>query len=85
MILGQQRGNNRIWRTVEEGQQPVTTTIRERYSGYTEFMFWGCFSYDYKGPYHCWKSETAKEKKSAEDQIKDLNKMLEPSARQVWE
>lgn len=63
VILGQRRGNNRIWRTVEEGQQPVTATIRERYSGYTEFMFWGCFSYDYKGPCHYWKSEIAKEKK----------------------
>ena len=48
-------------------------------------MFWGCFSYDYKGPCHCWKSETAKEKKIAENHIKGLNDRLEPAARQEWE
>lgn len=48
-------------------------------------MFWGAFSYDYKGPCHCWKPETAKEKKIAEDLIKDLNKKLEPAAKDEWE
>ena len=80
VVLGHRRGNNRIWRTAQEGQEPVTSTRRERYKGFTEFMFWGCFSYDYKGPCHCWKSETAKEKKIAENHIKGLNDRLEPAA-----
>lgn len=28
-------------------------------------MFWGCFSWDYKGPCHCWKAKTKKEKEDA--------------------
>lgn len=63
VVLGQKKANNRIWRTIEEGEQPVTATIREQYIKGTEFMFWECFSWDYKGPCHCWKKETAKEKK----------------------
>ena len=47
-------------------------------------MFWGAFWYDYKGSCHCWKPETAKEKKISEDLIKDLNKRLEPAKRQEW-
>lgn len=85
VILNQQRGNNQIQQTIKEGQKPVIATIQERYSDYTKFMFWECFLYDYKGPCYCWKSETAKEKKSAEDQIKDLNRRLEPIPRQEWE
>ena len=27
-------------------------------------MFWGCFSYDKKGPCHCWTPETNKEKEA---------------------
>lgn len=48
-------------------------------------MFWGCFSYDWKGPIHIWKAETAAEKEKARREIDTLNKILEPYARQKWE
>lgn len=53
VVLGQK--NVCIWRTIEEGEQRVTATSREQYIKGTEFMFWECFSWDYKGPCHCWK------------------------------
>jgi transposase len=48
-------------------------------------MFWGCFSYDKKGPCHCWTPETAQERAASERVIEELNKELEPIKRQEWE
>lgn len=48
-------------------------------------MFWGCFSYDQRGPCHCWLPETAAEKRQAEAAIQDLNKDLKPIFKQQWE
>ena len=44
VVLGQRRGSHRIWRTLLEGEKPVTSTVRERYHKATEFMFWASFS-----------------------------------------
>ena len=52
------------------------TCIRRRWKGHSEFMFWGCFSYDKKGPFHIWKAESTKEKKAAKEELKLLNKRL---------
>ena len=48
-------------------------------------MFWGCFSYNYKGPCHIWQKEIAKEKKESGRAIKQLNKEREPEAKAAWE
>jgi len=48
-------------------------------------MFWGCFSYDKKGPCHCWGPETAHEKKLATEEIEKINRELEPLKRRDWE
>jgi hypothetical protein len=48
VVLGQRRGAVRIWRTVQDAKDPSCT--RRRWKGVSEFMFWGCFSYDKKGP-----------------------------------
>jgi hypothetical protein len=48
-------------------------------------MFWGCFSYDKKGPCHCWSPETPQEKRDAEKVLKELNQELEPRAKEQWE
>jgi hypothetical protein len=32
-------------------------------------MFWGCFSYDKKGPCHIWKPETKTERAAAQKEI----------------
>jgi hypothetical protein len=48
-------------------------------------MFWGSFSYDRKGPFHCWLPETAAEKKQAEKEIEELNTAIEPQLQEEWE
>lgn len=64
MILLHRRGSYRIWRTKDEAF--LRSCIRERWKGSSEFMFWGSFSYDKKGPYHCWLPETASERRNSE-------------------
>ena len=83
IILGQRRGQWRVWRTPAERFKP--SCIRPRWKGCSEFMFWGCFSYDRKGPCHIWKAETAKQKQEATRQIAILNAQIEPAARASWE
>ena len=47
--------------------------IKQRYIKYSEAMFWGCFSYNYKGPCHIYYRETAEQKVNYEAQIQRLN------------
>ena len=64
VLLGSRRGGYRIWR---EPREAITKScIRKRWKGHAEFMFWGCYSYDRKGPCHIWTPETAQEKKLAD-------------------
>ena len=48
-------------------------------------MFWGCFTYDEKGPCHCWLPETKREKEESEEALKTMNEELEPILRDEWE
>jgi hypothetical protein len=48
-------------------------------------MFWSYFSYDKKGPTHCWTLETVVDKKLAEKEIDEMNQELEPLLREEWE
>ena len=48
-------------------------------------MFWGCFSYDFKGPCHIWVPETLKEQKEAAEVLDKLNKEIEPKLKEDWE
>jgi transposase len=48
-------------------------------------MFWGCFSYDKKGPFHIWKAETAAQKKAAEADLKARNALIEEKNKAEWE
>ena len=83
IVLNQRRGGYRIWRKPEEAL--LKSCIRERWKGYSEFMFWGCFTYDRKGPCHAWIPETAAQRKAADIAIQALNDELEPMKRQEWE
>jgi hypothetical protein len=58
---------------------------RKRWKGYSEFMFWGCFSYDHKGPCHIWKPETAAEKAQALEEIEAWNKAAESIYRDLFQ
>src|SRR5450432_2554373 len=83
VILGHRRGGTRVWRAIKDRYDP--TVVRARWKGASEFMFWGCFSYDKKGPCHIWKLETATEKKHAKAQIDQMNSMLELELQAAWE
>jgi hypothetical protein len=48
-------------------------------------MFWGCFSYDEKGPCHIWEEETAKERKEAKEYMDKENEKNELGKREEWE
>lgn len=56
----------------------VKRRSREGWKGYSEFMFWGCFTYDKKGPCHVYKPEIRVEKQMAAQKISELNAKLEP-------
>jgi transposase len=83
VVLGHRRGGYRVWRTPDEAY--LKSTIRPRWKGYSEFMFWSCFSYDQKDPCHIWKPETKKEKEIAEKRVKEMNQALEPIKKAEWE
>ena len=79
MILNSRRGRVRVWRQPHEVF--VKFNVRRRFVGAMKFMFWGCFSYDKKGPYHIWRTETAKEKKTCAEDLAAINKALEPECK----
>jgi transposase len=83
VILGQRRGTVRLWRSSNEAYE--RTCIRRRWKGYSEFMFWGCFSWDKKGPCYIWTKETAQQRQEAEKELTDLNIALEPELKAKWE
>lgn len=83
VVLNHHRGGYRIWRAMDE--RFVKSCICSRWKGYSEFMFWGCFLYDKKGPCHIWQLETATERKKAQAVIDKLNEELEPRMREEWE
>ncbi|KAL6352059.1 hypothetical protein LRP88_14872 [Fusarium phalaenopsidis] len=83
IILLHRRGGYRVWRRADE--RFLRSCIRERWKGASEFMFWAAFSYDKKGPCHCWGPETAKERKESDLRLKEINQELEPIMKEEWE
>lgn len=83
VVIGQRRGGYRVWRTPEEAF--TSSCVRNRWKGYSEFMFWGAFSWDAIGPSHCWQRETAAEKRKSLEVIEQLNKELELIMKAEWE
>ena len=57
ILVGEHRGLQNLSRTPDERYHP--DVIERRYNNYSEAMFWGCFSYDYKGPCHNYYKETS--------------------------
>jgi hypothetical protein len=47
--------------------------IDQRYNNYSEAMFWGCFTYDFKGPCHIYYPETESQKADNADLVEQLN------------
>jgi hypothetical protein len=83
VILDHRCGTNRLWR--RPGEEIDKTVIRRRWKGFTEFIFWGGFSYDEKGACHIFQPETAQEEKIADEVLEEINKRNEPLCRACWE
>lgn len=83
IVMGVRRGSTRVWRQTSEKHDK--SCVRPRWKGFSEFMFWGAFSWDHKAPCHIYKKETAQQKKEADEAIKLLNKQYEPIKRLEWE
>ena len=65
------RNNTRIWRRANETYDP--TCIRRRWKEYNEFMFWACYSYDFKKSCHVWKPALKTEKKQVKTRLTKMN------------
>jgi hypothetical protein len=83
VVLGVRRGGRRVWRKANDSV--AKRNVRPRWKGASEFMFWGSFSYNKKGPCYIWKIETAAEKKTSIATLKAMNAALEPSKKAEWE
>ena len=77
------RGRRRIQRKKSEVYYPYVVTTR--WKGFSEFMWWSCFSYDKKGPYHIWEDETPAEKKAMKKDLDAWNEAKEPNDKLIWE
>jgi hypothetical protein len=59
---------------------------RERYNNYSEAMFWGCFTYDHKGPCHIYYPETKEQKLANEAKMDTLNgEEIEEECRELFD
>ncbi len=71
IIVSAKRGQQNISRLVDERYHK--DCIERRYNNYTEAMFWGCFTYDYKGPCHIYHKETTEQKEFNEEEMDRIN------------
>ena len=51
----------------------------------SEFTFWGCFTYDFKGPCHIWHAETKAERKAATKGVELMNLAVKQECKAAWE
>jgi len=83
VVVGYRRGGYRVWRTLVE--RYLRSCTRERWKGFTEFMFWASYCYDFKGPCYIWRPEIAAERKLADKDLKEMNEAMEPICKAEWE
>jgi hypothetical protein len=81
--MGGVRGRRRVWRKADEAHH--NHVIARRWKGFSEFMWWSCFSYDKKGPFHIWEDETDEEKKACKQDLADRNAAKYEDDKLEWE
>jgi hypothetical protein len=72
IIVSAKRGQQNISRFPLERYHP--DCIERRWNNYSEAMFWGCFTYDFKGPCHIYYLETEEQKEANQKEIERINK-----------
>lgn len=83
ILVGEHRGHNKISRKLDEQYNP--DCIEVRYNNYSEAMFWGCFSYDFKGPCHVYHPETTDKKIKYKKIMDDHNIAQMPAIQEEWD
>lgn len=69
--VGESRGQIWVTRLKEEAYHKDCLDVR--YRGYTEMMFWGCYTSEMLGPSFMFTKETAPEKNEAKEDLNDRN------------
>ena len=69
--VGESRGQ--IWVTRLKEEAYYADCLDIRYRGYTEMMFWGCYTKYMRGPSFMFTKETAPEKEQAREDLNDRN------------
>ena len=71
VCVGESRGQ--IWVTRRADEVWHKDCIDVRYRGYTELMFWACYTSELKGPCYMFGKESATEKQQAQEDLNDRN------------
>jgi hypothetical protein len=72
IVVSAKRGMQNVSRVLGEDRYHPDC-IERRYNNYTEAMFWGSFTYDFKGPCHIYYKETEEQKESNEAEMDRIN------------
>jgi hypothetical protein len=83
ILVGEHRGIQNLSRT--PGERYHIDCIERRYNNYSEAMFWGCFTYDCKGPCHIYYKETDEQKELYNQQIQHNNIQLEAEIHEEFD
>lgn len=73
IIVSAKRSIQNISRLIGDEERYHPDYIKRRYNNYSEAMFWGCFTYDCKGPYHIYYKETEEQKEVNKAEIERIN------------
>jgi len=77
ILVGEHCGRHKISRKVDKKYN--ADCIEVRYNNYLQAMFWGCLSYDFKGPCYVYLKETAAQTKHYAKIIKTHNRLQLPA------
>ena len=83
IILGGVRGKWHVWRKKDKTYHHHC--VVRRWKGKKEFIWWSCFTWDIKEPYHIWEKETVAERKAIEVDLKARNAERYESDKAKWE
>lgn len=77
--LGEARSKKRVIRLASEKWHP--DCISRSFKKYSEFMWWGCIGWDYKGPGYVYRNASERDLKAEENAIEEISrKRMEEAA-----
>jgi transposase len=82
VILEKRRGMIKLWIRNDELDKWNFDCVRRRYKNYSEFMFWACYTYGYKGPCYCWPIESKIDKELAQKELDAINNAINNAVKE---